>query len=730
MKKNKRSDKFFAVTFIFLFTACSALVIFHAPRAMSEKENRTLAQFPKFSFSSIADGSFMDGFESYAADQFRWRDKAVTLKADIEKLIGKKDNNGIYFAKDNYLIQRSDRFSDSVLSPNMDSIVNMSALDEYNITVASVPTAFEILKDKLPDHVYDDRISRVQNYIHGSLDGWVNVCDTTQILNEHKDDYIFYRNDHHQTSLGSYYVYQALGPYLGYQPYTLDSFDREIMSDSFLGTTWSKASISSAEPDTIEKFTLKNSNIQCTVEYPLEGNTFDSIYQPDFLDTKDKYSFFLGGNHALTVIRSNCGTGRKLAVFKDSYSHSVAPFLANHFDEIHLIDLRYYNDDMYKYMGENGITDVLLLYEAESFLSDSNIKKLGDIALTTDYFYAPPYGYLDEQEAVDNDYFADALFFGDSLIDGMGLYSGLPSVFLGKTSLSTITAFTFSANDGSGTMMDSMLSKTGIGKYYICLGMNEGGYISPEDFKGYYKKITDGIKSVNPNAVIYIMSITPIERSAEGGNGITASKIKTLNSSLIEFAQTEGCYYLDVYSCLAEPDGYLADGVASDGVHFGAPYYARWTEYLKTHAVKTRKAVRQAAAIKYYAGGGAADTDALAQQILNGVSFVEQLNPITENIVGSTYSLGAGEVLGGSVYVTGGATAEEIAVFELASPEAAQAFTAKLNSRVETKKADFESYRPDEMAKLSTPLIKVKGNLAILCIANDTSAAESIIDNF
>lgn len=726
----KKIDKISAVAFLVLFSVCSSLVICHTPRLTSEKENRTLAQFPKLTFSSITSGSFMDEFEAYAADQFRWRDIAVTIKADIEKLIGKKDNNGIYFAKNDYLIQRSDAFSDTVLGQNMDAIATVSALGEYNITVASVPTAFEILKDYLPKHVYDDRIMQTQDYIYTFLDGIASVCDTTELLREHKDEYIFYRNDHHQTSLGSYYVYQALGHYLGYEPYPIDYFDREVLSDSFLGTTWSKASISSAKPDTIEKFSLKNADIQCSVEYPLEGKSFDSIYQQDFLNTKDKYSVFLGGNHALTVISSNCGTGRKLAVFKDSYSHSIAPFLANHFDEIHLIDLRYYNDDMYRYMGENGITDVLMLYEAESFLSDTNIKKLGDIALTSDYFYNPPYGLLGEQESVSDDYFADAVFFGDSLIDGMGMYSELPAVFLGKTSLSTVTAFTFTAPDGVGTMMDSLLGKEGINKYYICLGMNEGGYMSPETFTENYKKITDKIKEKNPEAVIYIMSITPIEKSVEGEHGITREKIVNLNNVLINFAQTEGCYYVDTYSCLAETDGYLVDGAASDGVHFGAPYYKRWADYLRTHAVKTKKAVKQVVKKMYYSGGGSIDTDALAQQLLNGVPFVETLNPITENIAGSTYNLGEGEVLGGSVYVTGGATAEEIAVFELSSPEEAQAFAEKLKARVETKKADFETYRPDEMAKLNSPVIEIKGNLAILCISNDNAAAEAIINGF
>lgn len=726
----KKTDKISAIAFLSIFAVCSMLVICHVPRLTSEKENRTLTQFPKLTFKSLADGSFMDEFEVYAADQFRWRDIAVTIKADIEKFIGKKDNNGIYFAKNGYLIQRSDAFSDTVLSRNMDAVVSLNALDEYNITVASVPTAFEILKDYLPKNVYDNRIMQIQDYIYTSLDGIVNVCDTTEQLRKHKDEYIFYRNDHHQTSLGSYYVYQSLGHYLGYEPYPIEDFDKEVLSDSFLGTTWSKASISSAKPDTIEKFSLNNADIQCSVEYPLEGKSFDSIYQQDFLNTKDKYSVFLGGNHALTVIRSNCGTGRKLAVFKDSYSHSIAPFLANHFDEIHLIDLRYYNDDMYRYMGENGITDVLLLYEAESFLSDINIKKLGDIALTTDYFYNPPYGLLDEQEPVSDDYFADAVFFGDSLIDGMKMYSELPAVFLGKTSLSTITAFTFTAPDGAGTMMDSLLGKEGINKYYICLGMNEGGYMSPEAFNENYKKITDKIKEKNPEAIIYIMSITPIEKSAEGEHGITKEKITNLNNSLIGFAAAEGCYYVDTYSCLTESDGYLADGAASDGVHFGAPYYKRWSDYLKTHAVKMRKAVRQAVKKAYYAGGGSVDTSALAEQLLNGVPFVETLSPITENIAGSTYNLDEGEVLGGTVYVTGGATAEEIAVFELSSPEEAQAFTEKLQARVETKKTDFETYRPDEMAKLSSPVIETKGNIAIMCISNDNSAAKAVINGF
>lgn len=726
---NNKIDAVFAVGVVGALAVGSAITILHPPRTLSEKENRELTLMPELTAESLFNGSFTSDFEAYAADQFFWRDSAVSLKADAEKMIGKKGNNGVYFCDDGYLIANPPKFDDKALTVNLDSIKKLDNLGDYNITVAVIPTAYEILKDKLPKYAYDDRISRVQDYVRISLDGSnVNVCDTTPVLSAHNTEYIYYRNDHHQTALGSYYVYGALGSSLNYKPHALTDYRRETLSDDFYGTSWSKASLTFAKPDVIEKFEL-NDGLYAQTEFVGENKNIDGMYSMERLNEKDKYSVYLDGNHALTVVNSNAGTGRKLAVFKDSYAHSLTPFLSAHFDSIHLIDLRYYNDDIVRYLGENDITDILVLYNAEGFMEDTNLVKAGDFAETSDYIKIPDYGFLPEQERVEDDYFADAVFFGDSLVAGYSYSATIPAQFVCKSSVNTKTVRTMTLPSGK-TLMESLLTAEGVNKYYMMLGINEVSYNPPEVYKENFRSIINDVRAQNPDSIIYLMTVLPIEHSVEGSTGISKAKIDAYNEALLDLAVEEGCYYLNVNGCLAEADGYLRDGAASDGIHVGGADHRKWEEYLKTHAVKTSSNGGSIEAFKLYAGGGNLDAAAFAADMLAGVPFKDNMSEVAENVAARMFGLEQGEVLGGTVYTSGGGTAEEFAVFECSSPEQAQALTDKLRSRVESRKQDFDVYKPEEMPKLNNPVITVRGNIAFLCISDDNGAAETIISKY
>jgi len=84
-------------------------------------------------------------------------------------------------------------------------------------------------------------------------------------------------------------------------------------------------------------------------------------------------SLFLDGNHALVNIKTGVKNGRKLAVIKDSYAHAFIPFLANHFEEIHVLDLRYYHSDVLVYLNDQKVSEVLFLYNVANFTKDPNV---------------------------------------------------------------------------------------------------------------------------------------------------------------------------------------------------------------------------------------------------------------------------------------------------------------------------------------------------------------------
>ena len=91
---------------------------------------------------------------------------------------------------------------------------------------------------------------------------------------------------------------------------------------------------------------------------------------------KDKYSYFLNGNNSRAIIRTNVNNDRKLLIVKDSYAHIMSQFLCQNYSEVHFLDPRYTAFDYEQYAKENGITDVLFLYNVSNFVEDNNLRKI------------------------------------------------------------------------------------------------------------------------------------------------------------------------------------------------------------------------------------------------------------------------------------------------------------------------------------------------------------------
>ena len=84
----------------------------------------------------------------------------------------------------------------------------------------------------------------------------------------------------------------------------------------------------------------------------------------------------MGGNNAYVDIESNVKNGKTLLVVKDSYAHTLVPFLANHYERIFMIDYRYYNGSTQSVIEEQGVTDVLFMYNTMNFVADKNFIKV------------------------------------------------------------------------------------------------------------------------------------------------------------------------------------------------------------------------------------------------------------------------------------------------------------------------------------------------------------------
>ena len=194
-----------------------------------------------------------------------------------------------------------------------------------------------------------------------------------------------------------------------------------------------------------------------------------------------------------------------------------------------------------------------------------------------------------EREAVTDDYFTDAAFMGNSLMDGFRLFSGLTTCdYYAATSMTVVGADSKACitldNGNSGTLVDGLTQKP-YGKIYILLGINEIGY-DVNTFIDLYGKMLDTIIAAQPDCNIYIMGLTPVSAAkSSSSETFNMTHINEYNTALHQLAADKGCYYLDLVSALAGPDGFLPADQTTDGVHFSAAVYKAWLNYVKTHYV-------------------------------------------------------------------------------------------------------------------------------------------------
>lgn len=344
-------------------------------RDRSDVENRTLAQFPEFSWEDLKDGSFTKGVEEYFADQFPLRDQWTGLKARTEQVLGKREFNGVYLCGD-ALIAKVEPPKDGLEEKNLSYVSRLAESAEVPVYLGLIPSAAEIWRDRLPRGAESwDQAAFIARA--AELEG-VEPIDFLTALRDHAGERtwegIFYRTDHHWTTLGAYYGYAALMEALDRgeevpEPEAVKARDLPV-SNGFQGTLYSQSGIHWLEPDSIE-FWVEESGL--TVTSWRDGTPKEAgLYDYDYLGKKDKYSAFLGGNQPLCVVKNPEGEG-KLLVIRDSYADSLAPFLALHFEEVHLLDPRYYRYSAAKYAEDNGLDAIAVVYSVPNFITDRNL---------------------------------------------------------------------------------------------------------------------------------------------------------------------------------------------------------------------------------------------------------------------------------------------------------------------------------------------------------------------
>lgn len=338
-------------------------------------ENRKAASMPAFSLDSWLSGDYAEGIQSYVNDHVAFRQGFIQAKCFVDELLlMQTEEDGILLGKDGQMFTKEfvSEEGQEQLFQNLDSLDTFAKDAKVPVTVMIVPSANTILSEKLPSNAPMEEENAILDTINDCLAQHSIVVDVRDTLQAHKNDYIYYRTDHHWTTLGAYYAYEAFCDTKGKEPFLPDWGAAERVED-FYGTHYAKTRYFFTVADTITYFPAN----QKMVRYKVTGDAcFEKQSIQEIINTKqlqeyDKYAAFLDGNNGYSVIDGE-GDGRILVV-KDSYANCFVPFLCRNYEQIGVADYRNYAYNLSNLVEKEAYDEVLILYSFQGFAKDTGL---------------------------------------------------------------------------------------------------------------------------------------------------------------------------------------------------------------------------------------------------------------------------------------------------------------------------------------------------------------------
>lgn len=359
----------------------------------SENENRVLSDFPTVSLDKVMEGELSEDFNAYFTDQFPFRDLWLTCGSLTHLALGQGEANGVLVGKNGQLAVRkfdaylsltqraedTDYYSETHLRRTADALEALTDKVDIPITVLPAPRTLDVSISAFdyPAELSDALNTTLQGHL---AEAGVDSLDLLPVFRGmyERGDYVYFRTDHHWTTLGAYTAYEAIMTNWGMAdeiiPY--DAFETHTVND-FYGTTWSRAGLSFIGPDTLTYVTMADDD-QYIVRDDKGETIMTGFVDQSYFEKKDKYGAFMSGTHrVLTVTHEGEGhTDRpRLLIARDSFASSLAPFLARHFDLV-LVDLSGGMTSLSEYAETYGCDRILVVYNMENFVTADAVARI------------------------------------------------------------------------------------------------------------------------------------------------------------------------------------------------------------------------------------------------------------------------------------------------------------------------------------------------------------------
>lgn len=364
--------------FLLLIFGFSAATLVVPKKDFSEKENRSLQKMPALQIDEVLNGRFEEQYEDYLTDQFPGRNSWIRVRTAADRLMQRQDVHDVYFAEDDYLIEKHSGVFNSDLAQlqarRLGSFFEQlqQAHPQIQASCIIAPNALEICSELLPAGALKGEEHAYLQSIEEALprDVWF---DSEAVLRDNKEQQLYYRTDHHWTSEAAFAVFKE---WAGQNGLTINEadYERDVVTEAFQGTVCAKVGVDDIF-DTIARIQKKD-----PAGYLLTYNQTDDVrstaYQEQKLQTRSKYDYFYGGNFGLVEGKTEAKTGRRILVIKDSYAHCFVPLLYDYFDTVDMVDLRYFTQSLSEWIEGKNYTDVLVLMNAAGLAEDASLSRI------------------------------------------------------------------------------------------------------------------------------------------------------------------------------------------------------------------------------------------------------------------------------------------------------------------------------------------------------------------
>ncbi len=374
----------------------------------SEEEKRNLTEFPKFTLSSFLSGEYFSQISLWYSDTYPLREGMISANSKIQSVYGIAGDEiivptpggnddsienagnvekfgGIWIQKETKtayeIFHNTQSTNDRYISAINSAGEKLGSADVYNMIVPLHYT-YKLTDDQIAS-VGGSDCTKVIDYIYENLDEDIITVDAHSQLLAHKDEYIYYRTDHHWTARGAYWAYVAFCEQKGIKPTPLEEYER-LQFDGFLGTFYSQSGQNETlknNPDYVEAFVPSGINELVATAKDGTEREYAVVYRgADKYSEANKYLCFIGGDNPVSTIHNpKINDGSSIVVVKESYGNAFVPFLVDSYEYVYVVDYRYFDGSLCDFVSENKIDDVLFLNYVSTTSTGSKIDAIEGI---------------------------------------------------------------------------------------------------------------------------------------------------------------------------------------------------------------------------------------------------------------------------------------------------------------------------------------------------------------